>query len=128
MKHQRTLREIIDDHEIDAITALEEGLYAEDEIEPHGENTMTNEEQERLIGNLCGQVTALRAMTAALVVMHPERDSIRQLLAQEIADQLDHKDKEYLLGMKQVHQHLCGMIESVQGSLARITPGSQTTQ
>lgn len=85
-------------------------------------------EEKKLISNLYGQLTALRAMTAAMVTMHPECDAIKMLLAQEISDNLEHKDREYVLGMQQVHQHLCGMIESVRDNSARIVPGSQSTQ
>lgn len=87
-------------------------------------------EERKLISNLYGQLTALRAMTAAMVTIHPERETIKMLLAREIADCIaaDQKDQEFLLGMRQVHQHLSGMIESVQDSLSRTSPGSTSTQ
>lgn len=73
-------------------------------------------DEQKTISILYGQVTALQAMVTAMVAMHPEQEAIKLFLAQEIADNLDHKDKEFLLGMKLVHQHLSGLLESVQGN------------
>lgn len=75
---------------------------------------MTDEQKQ--ISILYGQVTALQATVTAMVAMHPEQEAIKMLLAQEIADNLDHKDQEFLLGMKLVHQHLSGLLESVRGN------------
>lgn len=75
---------------------------------------MTDEQKQ--ISILYGQITALRAITTAMVAMHPEKEAIKMFLAQEIADNLEHKDQEFLFGMKLVHQHLSGLLEYVQGN------------